>query len=106
MTSTIDWDGQLEAEHRNGTVKKADRFRPYESTWPDSQGQYHVSVEGMLVFANQDGSEWPAGYWRIRNTAQEPSKPILTSTEALDRFEALLGRLEAAVGAISKGEVK
>jgi len=29
-----------------------------------------------------------------------------TASEALDRFEALLGRLEAAVGAIGKGEVK
>ena len=38
--------------------------------------------------------------------AQQATPPILPSTEALDRFEALLGRLEAILGGMSKGEVK
>ena len=49
--------------------------------------------------------EWEHASY-VPSQAPQAASPILPSTEALDRFEALLGRLEATVGAISKGEVK
>jgi len=70
------------------------------------------AVGDMLRVNDVDGEERPFYKWEWQHASYVPSQapqaasPILPSTEALDRFEALLGRLEAAVGAISKGEVK
>jgi len=110
MTSTIDWTGQLEVVD-NG------------ATWPADIVQHDTSGIDPLPYQLKYGKGWEVWFYAdgrsclgpsiwAQNKAVEPSQapqatsPILTSTESLDRFEALLGRLEAILGGMSKGEVK
>lgn len=118
MTSTIDWNGQLEAYHEDGRVVAVSLNIPNEPQ-PDATGDYTtVPQDGNYPFVwTPDGmpwgpkDDWRRG-WRIRNTSQAPTQvpqvtsPILPSTEQLDRFEALLGRLEGILGGIGKGEAE
>jgi len=70
------------------------------------------AVGDMLRVNDADGEERPFYKWEWQHASCVPSQApqdtscILPSTEALDRFEALLGRLEAILGGIGKGEVK
>jgi len=68
--------------------------------------------DGVLAIHDRDNDErmffedeWEHASY-VPSQAPQATSPILPSTEALDRFEALLGRLEAILGGISKGEVK
>jgi len=67
---------------------------------------------GDLLVVDQDGDTRTFFSWEWQRTPQTPSQPpqttptILPSKDALDRFEALLGRLEAILGGIGKGEVE
>jgi len=68
--------------------------------------------DGGLQVADKDGDLRVFFDWEWQHASNSPSQapqatsPILPSAEALDRFEALLGRFEAILGGISKGEVK
>jgi len=110
MTITIDWAGQLEVVDEGGVF-------PATIVTHDTSGRdklpYELAYGGCIgVWFREDGISCLGDSIIARNTPQAPSQapqaasPILPSTEALDRFEALLGRLEAVLGGIGKGEVK
>jgi len=102
MTSTIDWMGQLEVVEPDGKVYYAVLLE----TRTEGAHTRRVGYAGKTrQWFTEDGRLCISDSVRVRN-ALEPIAVARPSTEALDRFEALLGRLEAAVGAISKGEVK
>lgn len=66
--------------------------------------------DGLLAVHDLDGhermffgDEWQHAL-QAPTQAPQATPPILPSTEQLDRFEALLGRLEGILGTIAKGE--
>lgn len=108
MTSTIDWTGQLEVVDGGVVfpaiivthdISERDKL-PYELAYGDVGG----------VWFREDGVSCLGDGIVARNTPQAPTEapratsPILTSTEQLDRFEALLRRLEGILAGINKGE--
>ena len=65
--------------------------------------------DGMLAIHDRDNAErmffedeWEHASY-VPSQAPQATSPILTSTEALDRFEALLGRLEKVTAQLDKG---
>jgi len=108
MNSILDWEGQLEVVD-NG------------ATWPADIVQHDTSGIDLLPYQLKYGKGWEAWFYAdgrsclgpsiwAQNKAVAPSEapqtptPILPSTEQLDRFEALLMRLEGILGGINKGE--
>lgn len=110
MNSTIDWTGQLEVVDEGVTFSAAivthdtsgfDKL-PYELAYGYCVG----------VWFREDGVSCLGDGIVARNVSSgstevpQATHPILPSTEQLDRFEALLGRLEGILGTITKGEAK
>lgn len=65
--------------------------------------------DGMLAVHDRDGDErmFFEDEWEhatvVPTEALQAASALLTSTEALDRFEALLGRLEKVAAQLDKG---
>ena len=100
--------------------KVGDRVRYVGSKLEGVRFGYAYGYETVIVadddgdkqVADQDGDlrmflerEWQHAS-QAPTEAPQATPPILPSTEQLDRFEALLGRLKGILGGINKGEVK